>query len=219
MLSFPNTVIIGLGSPTGPESGKSTAARMILDSTYAHQKKKNGCVVSFATPMKQASNILMREIFGIEHPEMLKKTDVLMEMGSGDDDDLEMITVRDLYVCMGTSIGRDCISPDIWVDRAFKIIGELAKDAYQSNQPLLVVIDDVRFQNEADRIRLAGGKVYGVMDISDDSIANPRKDAKTDLTLNDYDDFLNNDKTFSLLESEVEKKVVPFIRRNFVFSK
>lgn len=60
--------------------------------------------------------------------------------------------VRRILQVVGTEIGRS-IDPDIWVNK-------LAQRMYKLPAGTKVVIDDVRFPNEADRIRhLWGGKV------------------------------------------------------------
>lgn len=54
---------------------------------------------------------------------------------------------------LGSEWGRDCINHDIWVNLAKKQCLDLM------DKGINVVIDDVRFDNEAEMIRSIGGKV------------------------------------------------------------
>lgn len=53
---------------------------------------------------------------------------------------------------LGTEWGRECVSPTVWLDVW------LAKARRKS----FVVVDDVRFENEAELIRLVGGQMWRI---------------------------------------------------------
>jgi len=65
------------------------------------------------------------------------------------------VTCRKLLQSLGTDWGRDMINPDIWVIRA----EELWAQYYDSD---LVIISDLRFDNEADLVHDKGGIVVGI---------------------------------------------------------
>ena len=60
-------------------------------------------------------------------------------------------STRKLLQSLGTDWGRNMVGPDIWVDLLMKRIDQ--DDAH------LAIIDDVRFDNEADAIHERGGVV------------------------------------------------------------
>ena len=60
-------------------------------------------------------------------------------------------STRDLMRSLGTLWGRENVSPNIWVDLLMAQIDKSESHA--------VIVDDVRFQNEADAIHLRGGIV------------------------------------------------------------
>lgn len=125
-------MIIGLTGKKG--SGKSTVAGMLCE-------KYDYRIMSFATPIK----------------------DMLMAMGLTEDEiynvDLKEKTIerfgkspREMLQLLGTEFGRNLIADDVWV-RTLEAKIESADR---------IVIDDVRFVNEAEMIRSKGGKIIRV---------------------------------------------------------
>lgn len=123
-------LIIGLSGLAG--SGKSTAAHHLI---HRHGFAR----VRFAGPLKSmmaALGLTQEQIEGSE-----KEKPCALLAGK---------TPRYAMQTIGTEWGRDLIAPDLWI-RAW----QAAVDALPPGQP--VVCDDVRFPNEADAIRAAGG--------------------------------------------------------------
>ena len=60
-------------------------------------------------------------------------------------------STRDLMRSLGTLWGRENVAPNLWVD--------LLMAQVEKSRSHVVIIDDVRFQNEADAIHLRGGIV------------------------------------------------------------
>ena len=79
----------------------------------------------------------------IAHHLYADKEAVLPELG---------VSARHLLRTLGTEWGRECVSPTVWLDVW------LAKARRKS----FVVVDDVRFTNEAELIRLLGGEVWRI---------------------------------------------------------
>ena len=124
--------LLGITGRAG--SGKSTAAQVLIDDGW-HR-------VKFAGPLKA----MMRAI-GLtdDHIEGALK-EVPCDMLGGK-------TPRHAMQTLGTEWGRNCIAPDLWIDLARReIIAAMMRG--QS-----VVVDDVRFENEAALIRELGGMV------------------------------------------------------------
>ena len=66
---------------------------------------------------------------------------------------------RELLQLLGTEFGRNLIREDIWIRRAMETIGAVAV----GNEHAGCVITDVRFDNEAEAIRQAGGMIFEVV--------------------------------------------------------
>lgn len=131
------TRLIGLYS-NAPGSGKSTVANMTWDF------KK----ISFASPMREfCANLL--STLGHDGVVLLrdrgKKEEKIAEIG---------VSPRQMMQTLGTEWGRSCIHPELWI--------MVAAAAVEQQQKLGrdVVIDDVRFPNEADMIRRLGGELW-----------------------------------------------------------
>jgi|SRR5215467_6152986 len=128
-------MIVGLVGTKG--SGKTTAARYLRDS-------KNFIVLSFASPIKTMLWMLLdqQEVDQKTINEMLngKLKEVPTEYFQGK-------TPRHAMQTLGTEWGRELIGPNFWVDN-----WERQAKTYNN-----VVVDDVRFQTEVDRVRSLGG--------------------------------------------------------------
>ena len=137
-------MIIGLTGPMG--CGKSTVAK--------RRGRNNGCrIVSFAEPLKEMIGVVLGH-FGyggsLVHTQEGKATHI-PELGC---------TIRHILQTLGPEWGRNCIHPDLWVIIAM----ERAK---RHNRP--IIFDDVRFENEAQGIRDAGGEVIHITGRGDTS--------------------------------------------------
>jgi len=134
-----NIKIIGLAGPKGV--GKTTIAKELA------RKIGPSCwsqVFSFADPIRN-----MARAFGLSDFQLsdTKEKEKVIE-GLG-------ISPREFMQRIGTDFGRS-ISKDVWIHAMEqRIKGEMC---YWD--VLTVIIDDVRFDNEAEFIRAHGGKVF-----------------------------------------------------------
>ena len=119
------------------QSGKSTVAEY-LSSNHSYDR------VSFASRLKGmlglGLGLTIDELYGA-------KKDLPCERLLG-------VTPRHAMQTLGTEWGRDMIHPDLWCSIALENI--------QRNKTAYVVIDDVRFVNEAELIHKAGGLVIRI---------------------------------------------------------
>lgn len=131
--------LIGLYSSV-PQSGKSTVAGVLAVKGFS--------CVPFAEPLKLMLIPLLCEMGMTEqqarHYLYVDKAAMFEPLG---------VTFRHLQQTLGTEWGRACISPDVWL-RVWKERGR---------QYEYVVVDDVRFPNEAELIRSMGGEVWKVV--------------------------------------------------------
>jgi hypothetical protein len=131
--------LIGLYSPA-PGCGKSTVAVLLTE----HQR------MSFAAPLKRAVSHMLRELsprLPSTHYVYTDKEAIIPELG---------VSARHMMQTLGTEWGRACIHPDFWVKIA------RAKTQRIMNNGGSVVIDDVRFPNEATMIRDLGGELWRI---------------------------------------------------------
>lgn len=128
--------IIGLYSP-GPGHGKTTVAN--------YMRGKGFQIVSFADPLRGMVYSLLIDL-GLQPAEAwnaitTNKNIIIPAIG---------VTGRHLMRTLGTEWGRDLVCSDLWL-RSWNS---------RSAPHTMVVTDDVRFPNEADLIRQAGGQLW-----------------------------------------------------------
>ena len=129
--------LIGLYSPA-PGCGKTTVANLFIE----HQR------VSFAAPLKRAVWRLLDDL-NLEgsHYAYTDKEAIIPELG---------VSARHMMQTLGTEWGRACIHPDFWVMIARAETQRIMADGRS------VVIDDVRFPNEATMICDLGGELWRI---------------------------------------------------------
>jgi len=145
-------VLVGLYSDT-PGCGKTFAAEQLVE----HHRFAR---VRFADPIKKMVGVFL-ERSGVD-------VDLIPRILDGDmkEDHLLRVyglTARRLMQTLGTEWGRSCVSPEVWLDLCRRQVMKLL-DARHS-----VVVDDVRFANEAEMIRRQGGLLIKIE--SDRSVA------------------------------------------------
>lgn len=149
--------IIGFTGAAG--SGKSAATVWVLKNHPA------SCRVTFAGPIKA----MARELIGGALPRSWPRN-----AGDYVDDPvlknepmpfLGGITPRRIMQTLGTEWGRQVIHPDFWVGVAAAKVERAAGSTFRKSDrvPVKVVLDDVRFQNEALMVRAYGGVVVRVV--------------------------------------------------------
>ena len=145
--------IIGFTGKAG--AGKDTAAKMLVGSWESFGPDKHAVVTKFATPIHYIINYLYGT-FDEFQPEVdfetAKRTGVKMP---GSDR-----TVREAMQTLGTEWGRQIMGPDYWIN-LWKLNVEKVGAAYK-DADLLVIVSDVRFQNEVNVIHKLGGYVVRI---------------------------------------------------------
>jgi hypothetical protein len=128
------SIIVGIAGHKG--AGKDTCAKTLISS-------RNFKKLSFAEPLKRA----MTDLFGFEHKNWddLKWKETPNSLCYGH-------TPRYIAQTFGTDWGRKMVHPNIWVHATLRAAAKMRR----------VVIPDVRFNNEAEAIREAGGVVIEV---------------------------------------------------------
>jgi len=129
--------LIGLYS-SAPGCGKSTVADLLIE----HER------VSFAAPLKCTVSNMLNELGlpGFNYAYVDKEA-IIPGIS---------VSARHMMQTLGTEWGRSCIHPDFWVMIA------RAKAERIMNDNGSVVIDDVRFPNEAAMVFELGGEMWRI---------------------------------------------------------
>jgi hypothetical protein len=164
-------MIIGLSGYA--RSGKDTAADHLVNS-YGFTRH------SFAAPMKEAMYRL-NPIVSSDSIGPFRYKD-LVDVYGLDKAKESVPEIRRLLQIFGTEVGRDMFGENFWVDLALNN----AKEGK-------VVISDVRFKNEAEAIKAAGGQVWRV----NRNGVGPVTNHPSEIDLDDYkfDSIIDNNKT------------------------
>lgn len=135
-------LLIGLASAL-PQGGKSEVARVLMDHSLQH--------LPFAGPLKELGcSILVR--LGIAEAEAkrllyIDKHEVIPVLG---------VTGRHFLQTLGTDWGRNLINRQIWTVLWKADFDRLWRNGYS------IVVDDVRFPEEAELIRSLGGHLWWI---------------------------------------------------------
>lgn len=137
-------LVIGLTSDA-PGCGKSTAAFAI------HACRDGWHTVPFAKTLKTMTRALLADI-GMSEPE------IIHHMNAGKQDIIDSLgtSARRVMQVLGTEVGRH-ISEDFWVRIWMKRILDLELVNAKG-----VIVDDVRFPNEAKAIKQVGGELWRI---------------------------------------------------------
>lgn len=147
-------------------AGKSTAAECLV-------REYGFTAVALADPIKRA----LREIFDFAEDDLWGNgnrtaPDKRFPLANGG-----FLTTRHCMQSMGTFWGRDACYPDVWVDYLLRIVARIETGDWRYDQtkglterkvfhgfrnPTDVVVPDVRFKNEINRIHKHGGFVLRI---------------------------------------------------------
>lgn len=139
-------MIIGICGPK--HSGKTFA------SDYLVTREGFGRV-RFSDPLKRMTSALLHDM-GIPALHVRKCVEGDLKEKPLGLEGLETLTSRFVQQTLGTEWARDTVDPDLWVKIAKLKASAMIVEGKN------VVIDDVRFTNEAQMIRAAGGRIIEV---------------------------------------------------------
>ena len=173
-------MIIGLCGAAG--AGKNTVADILVED-YGFQ------AVSFADPIYRA----VSEITGLPVARLQDRKCKETTIGW-----LGM-SPRELLQSLGTDWGRRMVRKDIWVIAALNKVSEI-KEAGGS-----AVITDVRFDNEATAIAMAGGEIWQVSRPNTPPVA--KHESENGLSPELIDVVVSNDSSIASLRERVTREM------------
>lgn len=179
--------LIGLYSPA-PQSGKSTVASVLGDHGYY--------TIPFAAPLKRMVRTFLVQLgYGPDAIDELLTTHKEVKLdGIG-------CSTRHLLQTLGTEWGRTCVHPEVWLQ-----CWQVTASRYLQSSTS-VVVDDVRFPNEADLIRSLGGELWYIE--RPQTVLHTEHVSEGSLNTYTFDRHLQNDRTLSDLTSTVEALLCP----------
>lgn len=155
-------MILGFTGRMG--SGKNTAAEKLAE-MFPEGKVVE---ISFARKLKES----VCTLFGCSMEELEKwknDPDVGVLLRRKDGYSYSAQSFREFLQVYGTEAHRDVFGADFWLDAALPLDGDYADD-------IIYVVTDVRFPNEAQRVRDLGGKVITIIGGIEDTPAKHRSE-------------------------------------------
>lgn len=134
-----------LGLAGYARSGKDTVADLLITDGFTR--------IAFADTLREALYRLDPAVQAFDTDTFLPVREVVDAVGW---EGAKIVTpeVRDLLQRLGTEVGRDMFGYNFWVEQTFRRINSSPSEKW--------VVTDVRFPNEADAVRDAGGFVVRV---------------------------------------------------------
>jgi hypothetical protein len=98
----------------------------------------------------------------LEWANRIKQDEFTIEVWYGGTDDYEVVTGREFLQHYGTEAHREVFADDFWIEAVIPNPNALAFGREDLVDGDILVITDVRFPNEAEAIRDAGGEVWKI---------------------------------------------------------
>ena len=178
-------MILGFAGAAGV--GKTTIAKKMK------LLRANCQIISFASPIKNMITTLLAEM-GV------KDIANLLETQEGKATGIDLLngrTVRHLLQTLGTEWGRKHVYNDMWTNIAINKAIDFHNTGY------IVVIDDVRFNNEAAAIEKAGGSVVYVERPLASRICSSNHASESSFTIKSRYERFMNDSSLSAIDEKI----------------
>ena len=189
------TMIVGLSGQK--RSGKDTIAAYLVKEHNFERK-------AFADPLKRS----VAALFDIPYSEVDKlklDDDLLVGIGSNGKPEYDQwiqyegfraLSFREFLQRYGTESHRDVFGQDFWLDHTLPVQGFYPGRA--------IVVTDVRFTNEAARIRELGGIVVRVSRNNSSAAPSDQDQHRSEVIDFDWDYLIENDGSFGDLYAHIE---------------
>ena len=147
---MPDMILIGLAGKAG--AGKTTAAQILCGNLGFERLR-------FADPLKE---MLFTLLEWLDVDDELQQRMIEGDLKNAATPLLFGKSPREAMQTLGHEWGRSCIGENLWTACMRATIRFVRRADVADGTPTLIVIDDVRFQNEVDLIRSMGGVVIEV---------------------------------------------------------
>ena len=174
-------ILIGLSGPAG--AGKD-AVRMILESEHGFVG------LAFADPVRDMVLALLDHVYARGHgTDRRLKEKPAPVIGA---------SYRELAQTLGTEWGRQTIRPSLWIDIAMHKVRLMWARGERR-----IVISDVRFPDEMEAIRAAGGQIWAITRPGIESVREHVSEHLARDAVHFADQIINNDGTIDDLARAV----------------
>ena len=183
-------MLIGIYSPA-PGCGKTTVARYL--------EQRGFKIKSFATPIKDMIRMFLMHL-GYSREDAIDAISTKTDTVKGID---PPISVRDLLRTLGTEWGRDNVHNDVWLKCWRAGYDESMFYGYPH-----IVVDDLRFPNEAQLITDLGGQLWELRraDVEDIHQSTHRSDGS--LIDHNFDKTIYNNGSIEDLHAQILKSLI-----------
>ena len=179
-------MLIGIYSPA-PGCGKTTAAEYLMQHGFETH--------SFATPIKDMTRMFFMHL-GYSREEAIKAISTKTDSVKGID---PSISVRHLLRTLGTEWGRDHVHPDVWL-KCWRA-GYDKLRFYGSHH---IVVDDLRFPNEAELITALGGELWQLRRAAVEAVHQSTHQSDGGLTGYNFDKTIYNNSSVEYLYAQLD---------------
>lgn len=197
-------MIVGIHGKMG--AGKSTVAHSLI-AVLKDDFNIDATIKSFATPIYNLISILFDET--VDEIKKNKNTLVRPRSFQG------LRTYRELLQIVGMFV-RDNADKDIWINALFGNSNDRVVQDWMSHGYQWWIIDDLRFQNEFQRIKDIGGINIKVNrditnNLHDDIKNNGSEIDLDDVPQNEWDLFLNNNDTIDITKKRLKNYIMTIL--------
>lgn len=204
-MSLDKVTIIGFCG--AKQSGKNTSATMVKDIVMEDGESRDFTethivgIESFAAPIKSMIAMLL-DFYGVAP---VTQGHLLVPYLEGDLKEVVIpalgVSPRSLMQTLGTDWGRNIVNPDIWLNSMrirLTAYEEMRKHGYKS---AIVMVTDVRFDNECELIHSLGGKIVRIDRPGHGGV--DEHDSEAGVTLTNIDQIIDNDGTLEDLKEKI----------------
>lgn len=183
-------MLIGIYSPN-PGYGKTTIANHLA---LNHDFVK----MSFATPIKGMLKVFLQHLGYTEEDAcsaLLNKTADVQGI-------TPPINTRHLLRTLGTEWGRDCVHPEVWLTCWHTRYKQLTESGVTR-----IVVDDMRFPNEAQLISRCGGQLWQVQRTNPEQPQQATHRSEGGLSALSFDKTICNDGSIEALIKQINTHI------------
>lgn len=185
-------------------SGKNTAANLLLDHLTEERNVSFCTTMAFADPIKEMIKIMFphvkkKHLYGSSSFRNTLIKGAIDKQGNP-------LTIRQALIEVGTGMGR-AMNNSIWLD----VFDHRFANAQKRNDA--VVVTDVRFPNEFEHLRNQGFFLIKIIRDSGNAINHATETTQDTIPLSDFHYVLKNDSSLDELQSKIVMELDPILMK------